>query len=144
MRIIFMCVGIAEVHEEPVTQELGNVSVKTLDDFSTSRLIDTYHVSVHFWVELRCQLRRFHQITEHHGQLPSFRVGRRRCSWERCDLRGGLFLGSRLWCWLNRGRGCGRGFCSVPSPHEHSAIFIRGELLRLNNLRLECFEILVV
>ena len=66
------------------------------------------------------------------------------CSNARCDLRGGLFLGSRRLCWLSRGRGCGRGFCSVPNPHEHSAIFIRGELLCLDDLCLEGFEILVI
>jgi hypothetical protein len=50
MRIIFMSVGIAEVHQETITQELGNVSVKTLDDFRTSRLIRTDDFTVLFWI----------------------------------------------------------------------------------------------
>jgi len=50
--IIFMCLGIAKIDQETIAQELGNVSVKTLDNFSTCRLIGTYHVSVHFGIEL--------------------------------------------------------------------------------------------
>ena len=34
--------------------------------------------------------------------------------------------------------------CSVPSPNEYSTMFIRGELLCLNDLCLESFEILVI
>src|SRR5215467_5241147 len=73
--VILMCLGIPKVHQQSIAQKLRNVSVKTLDDFRTSGLIGTYHVSVHFWVELGGEFRGVHQITEHHRELPSFRVG---------------------------------------------------------------------
>jgi len=41
---------VAKIHQETITQELGNVSVKTLDDFSTSSLIGTDRVPLLFWV----------------------------------------------------------------------------------------------
>src|SRR5262252_6571723 len=72
--VIFMGVGIAEVHQQSIAQELCNVSVKTLDDFRTSGLIGTYHVSVHFWVELRREFRGVHEVTKHDGELPTFSV----------------------------------------------------------------------
>src|SRR2546430_606417 len=106
MRIIFMSMGIAEVHQETITQELGNVSVKTLDDFRTSSLIHTDDFSILFGIELCRELRGVHQITEHDRELPSFRGGRRRGRNARCALRGWLFLDSRLWCglsWLSNG-----------------------------------------
>src|SRR5206468_9926215 len=73
--VIFMCLGIAEVHEEPIPKELSNVSVKTLDDFRTSRLIGTDDVPVLFWVELAGEFGGFDQITEHDGELTAFSFG---------------------------------------------------------------------
>src|SRR5205823_3263308 len=75
---------------------------------------------------------------------PSFRVGRRGGSNARCALLRWLLLGCKWLHWLRRLRDCGRGFGSVPSPHEYSAIFISGELLCLNDLCLQGFEVLVV
>jgi hypothetical protein len=106
-------------------------------------LIRTYHVPIVFGIELRGEFRGVHQITEHHGELPSFRVGRRG-SRERCDRQGWLVLGCKRLCWLSRLRDKGGWFRSVPSPHEHSAIFVRGELLCFDDLCLEGFEILVI
>src|SRR5262247_3803835 len=93
-----MCVGIAEIDEQTIAQELCNVSVKTLDDFRTCRLIGTDDFPVVFGVETAGECGGVHQVTEHDGQLTSFRV-RRKCSRERGDLQGGLLLGRRL-CWL--------------------------------------------
>src|SRR5215467_3058215 len=101
------------------------MSIVALDDFCTSRLIGTDDFSILFGVELRREFGGIDQIAEHHRELPSFRVGRR----------------SRRLYWLRRG--CGRGFRSVPSPHEYSAIFIHGELLCFDDLCLQGFEILV-
>jgi hypothetical protein len=141
--IIFVSLGIAEIAEQTVTQELRDVSFIALDDFSADVLVCTHHVPVLFGIELGREAGRIDQITKHHRELPSFRV-RRRCSRERFNVSGWLCLHNRLWCWLSRRRGCGGGFRSVPSPHEYSAIFIRGELLCLDDLRFEGFEILVI
>src|SRR2546427_7822521 len=142
--IIFVCLGIPKVDQETIAKVLGNIAIVSLDDFSTSRLIGTDDFPVLFGVELGGKFGRVHQITKHHRELPSFCVRRMWCRRERCSLRGWLFLSSRRLCWLHRGRGCGRKICSVPNPNEHSAIFISSELLCLNNLCFEGFEILVI
>src|SRR5678815_4593151 len=119
------------------------MSIKACDNLGTDPLIRTDNFSQVLRIELSRQGSGIDQVTEHHRELPSFRVGRR-YSQERCDMRGGLCLGSRRLRWLSRLRDEGRCFRSFPSPHQYSAIFIRGELLCLNNLRLEGFEILVI
>ena len=50
--VIFMSVGIAKVHQEPIPQELRNVPVIALDDLSTDFLVRTDHFPVVFRVEL--------------------------------------------------------------------------------------------
>src|SRR5262249_51455341 len=99
--IIFMCLGIPKVHEETIPKELGDVPVIALNHLRTGSLIRTDYVPVLFGVKLRRKLGGIDQVAEHHRELPSFRVGRR-SSRERCDLQGGLMLGSRRLCWLGR------------------------------------------
>src|SRR6516165_8756607 len=139
-----MGLGIAKIDQKTIPEQLSDMSLVALNHVGTHPLIGPYHIAPVFRVELRGQLRRLHQVAEHDGELPSFRVGRRRGRNARCDLRGALCLGSRLWCWLRRRSGRGGGFCSAASPHEHSAIFIRGEVLCFDDLCLEGFEILVI
>src|SRR5215510_11400884 len=140
---VFVALWIAKVHEETISKVLSDVSIVASYDCCTGTLIFTYHCSVVFGVELVGEPGRIDQVAEHHRQLPSFRF-KRRGSNARCDLRGGLCLHNGLWCWLSRRRGCGGGFCSASSPHEYSAIFIPGELLCLDDLCLESFEIFVI
>src|SRR5712691_11214344 len=87
LRIIFMCLGIPKVHEKPIPKQLGDMPIVTLDDLGTDPLVCTHHIPVLFGVELRREFGGIDQITEHHRELPSFRVGRRWCSRERCSLR---------------------------------------------------------
>ena len=140
--IIFMRLGIAKIHQETITQELGNVSVKTLDDFSTRRLIGSDHVPVLFGVELAGESRRIHQITKHHRELPSFRVGGR-CSRTGFNQWGGLFMSSRLWCWLSRLRGQCLSACRVTSPDE-SLPFVISHWMHVEEFILQVFEIVVI
>jgi hypothetical protein len=134
--IIFMGVGIAKVDEQSISQELGDVTVIASNHLRTRGLIGTYHVPVLFGVELAGESSRVHHITKHHRELPSFRVGRRGSS-ARGDLRGGLFLHSRLWCWLLRlGGDCLDGF-SFTSPHEHLTIVISGKLVDFDEFILQ-------
>jgi hypothetical protein len=111
------------------------LSAAKMRDLGTHLLIGTHHVTPVFRVELAGESRGVHEVTEHHGELPSFSL------W---SLRRLLCLGSRRLCCLNRKRGCGRCFRSVPRPHEDSGIFISCELLCLNDLCFECFKILVI
>jgi hypothetical protein len=90
-----MCLGIAEIDEKPIPQQLGDMPSKALDDLGTDPLVCTDHVTPVFGVELRGQFGGVRQVAEHNCELPSFRV-RRRCSRAKCDLRGELFLHSRL------------------------------------------------
>jgi hypothetical protein len=142
--VIFVGDRVAEIDEQTVAKQLSDMPIVASNHLRTGGLVGMDHFPVLFGVELAGEFGGVHQVTKHHSELPTFRFGSRRGSNARCDLRGGLLLGSRRLCWLSSLRGYGRGFCSVPSPHEYSAIFIRGELLCFNDLRLEGFEILVV
>src|SRR5262245_6468075 len=70
--IIFMGLGVAKIHQETITQELGNVSVKTLDHFGTHPLIGTHHVTPVFWIELRGQFGGINEVTKHDCEVPTF------------------------------------------------------------------------
>src|SRR5215475_6666813 len=91
----------AKVDQQPIAQVLGNIAIVSLDDIGTNPLIRTDHVTPVFWVELAGESSGVHQITKHHSELPSFRV-RRRGNRARCNLRGWLFLSSRLLYRLSR------------------------------------------
>jgi hypothetical protein len=75
MGIIFMGLGIAEVHEEPVTEQLGDMPIIALDNVGTNLLIGTHHVTPVFRVELTGQFGRVHQIAKHDGELAAFGFG---------------------------------------------------------------------
>src|SRR5262252_3407325 len=85
--IILMGLGVAEVHQETITQELGDMPIVALDNFGTHPLICTHHVTPVFRVELAGQLGGIDQVAEHHRELSTFSFG---YLWfERwCDLRG--------------------------------------------------------
>jgi len=83
MRVIVVRLGIAKIDEETIAQELGNMSVKTLDDCRTGGVIRTDHVAVVFGIELAGESGGVHYVTEHHGELAAFRLGRSRGGWRR-------------------------------------------------------------
>ena len=62
--LVFMGLGIAEVHEQAIAEVLGNVAVKALDDLGTSGLIGPHHGAEVFRIEVTRQHRRVHQVTE--------------------------------------------------------------------------------
>jgi hypothetical protein len=138
-----MSLRIAAVHEEPVTKELRDMPIVALDNVGTHPLICTDHVTPVFWVELAGESSGVHQITEHHRELPSFRIGRRRGSNGRCDRRGGLTRGSRLWCWLG---GLSDAFLDAfrcASPHETSALVI-AHWVHVKEFILQIVEVVVI
>src|SRR5437879_5669795 len=119
-----MGLGIAKVHQKSIPQELGNMSLIALDDFSTSSLIGTHHLPVLFRIELAGEFRGVHEVTKHYRELPTFRVGRRRGSKARGDLRGGLLLGCKRLCRLSYFRSDCLG---IADPDENSVILIDGK-----------------
>src|SRR5215831_8814591 len=102
MRVIFMRQGIAKVHEKPISEQLGNMSIKACDDFRTSRLIGMDDFPVLFGIELGRESGRIDQITEHHGELATFRFGYTRFSWGKYTLWRLIVEGRRLWLCLER------------------------------------------
>src|SRR5262245_43927647 len=70
--IILMCLGIAEIDKQTITEQLSDMPIIALNDLGTDLLVYTDHVTPVFWVELAGELRGVHQITEHDGELPSF------------------------------------------------------------------------
>src|SRR5712691_12954215 len=121
-----MRLGIAKIDQETIPEQLGDMSIKTCDHLGTDLLIRPDDFSILFGIKSARESGGIDQVAEHHRELAPFGFGGMRGSRKRFNLRGWLFLGSRRLCWLHRGRGCGRKICSVPSPHEYSAIFIRG------------------
>ena len=75
LRIVFMGDWIPEVDQQAVTQVLGNMPIVPTDHFGAGRLIRTHHLPQLFRVELRGERGRAHEVTEHHCQLATFRLG---------------------------------------------------------------------
>jgi len=90
MRIIFMGLRIAKIHEEPIPKELGDVPVIAVNHLRTGGLIGTDHVPILFGVELAGEGGRAHQVTEQHGELAAFGLKGRRRSWWGQALRSVL------------------------------------------------------
>src|SRR5712691_128993 len=102
MRVIFVRLGIAKIEEKPIPEQLGDMPIIALNDFRADLLIRTDDFAILFGVELRGQFGGIDQVTKHQGELPSFRVGSRRCSRTGFNQRGGLVLGGKRLCWLSR------------------------------------------
>src|SRR5438067_5931977 len=105
--VIFMCLGIAEVHEESIPEELGDMPIVALDNFRTSRLIGTDDFPVLFGVELGGKFSGIDQVAEHDGELAAFRVRCTRAYARRCWLDRGCVLDQRHWDRLRRRSRCG-------------------------------------
>jgi hypothetical protein len=92
--IVFMRLRIAKVHQEPVTEVLGDMAGKTLDDHRAGGLIGPNDLPQVFGVELAGEPGGIHQVTEEHRELAAFGIsglgyGERRCTrcwWALWDL----------------------------------------------------------
>ena len=138
--VIFMGVGIAKVDEETITEQLGDMPIVALDDFGTHRLIRPHHVPVVFGVELAGELRRIHEVTEHHGELATFGFGRGRGDWCGLALRRRDIRRGRQRHWRGGGRCAGR----PTGPDEHSAVFIHRQLFGVDQVFLEVFQSVII
>src|SRR5215475_7965490 len=77
--IIFVCLGIAEIDKQTVTEQLSDMPIVALNNCRTHLLIRTNHFSVLFGIKLAGKFRGINQVTKQQAELPSFRVRRRRC-----------------------------------------------------------------
>src|SRR5262245_43859558 len=94
--IIFMCLGIAKVHQKAIAQILRDIAAKALDHRRTGFLVGSYHLPQVLRVELDSENCRIHEIAEHHCKLASlsFRHASRDISW--LTRWGLVFLSGRL------------------------------------------------
>src|SRR5215467_2314108 len=101
--VIFMGLRIAEIDEQTIPKELGDMPIVALNNFRTHLLICPYHVTPVFRVELRGQLGGIDQITEHGRELATFSFW---CVWFEgwSNLRGLIVLHRTLLLNLERWR----------------------------------------
>src|SRR5215510_1443987 len=89
LRIIFMRLGIAKIHEQAVAEILSDMPFKALDDLGTGSLVGTYHLTQVFGVEAAGEGCRIHQIAEQHGELTTLGVSGMWSSWWGEGILGG-------------------------------------------------------
>lgn len=68
--IVLVCLGIAKVHQQPISQILGDTAPIRMDHASAGLLIRPHHLAPFFRVEFFRERGGAHQVTEHHRQLP--------------------------------------------------------------------------
>jgi hypothetical protein len=72
--LVFMGRGVAKIDQQPIAEVLGNMPLVACNDLSRGLLVGAHHRAQVFGVELAGELRRTHQITEQHRELPPFRL----------------------------------------------------------------------
>src|SRR5215471_18904289 len=85
--IIFVRLGIAKIYEHTITQILGDMAIKALDDLSTGGVIGLNYFAQVFRVKLARERCRVHEVTEHDGELAAFGFRRSRATWCGLALR---------------------------------------------------------
>ena len=133
LRIIFVRQGVAEVDEQAIAEILGDMPLKAGDHLGAGLLIGPHHLAQVFRVELAGQRCRVHQITEEHGELTAFGVGRAggRGAWGAGLLRLGVAGGDS-------------GGRSPPVQTRTRPSSSTRELLRIDQIILEVVERLVI
>src|SRR5215471_16498029 len=117
--------------------------IVALDNFCTSRLIGTYHVSVHFWIELGGEFRGIDQVAEHNGQLATLSVWGARFWCRDCHLGSRLLL-CRTWCECLPGQGRTTGTAELEPGWIFKATLRTQVLERIPTLTTELPPIRVV
>src|SRR5262249_9126698 len=109
-----------------------------LDDLGTGRLVGAYHVPQVFWIELTREGCGVDEVTEHDGELAPFGLRDRTCGGGRRTRYRLRWVRHGLELCLRGATGCCH-LC-VTGPDEDVAIFIGGEVLRLNEFGFEVAE----
>ena len=136
--IVFVCLRIAKIDQEPISKELGDMPLIALDDLGTGSLICTDHVPILFRVELAGEYGRVHQITKQHGELAAFGLrGLGRVT--QVEAAGGAWAGGGWDTW-----GQALGGLRATRPDQDSTVLIDGEPLALDEFVLEILQIVVV
>ena len=85
--IVLVRLRPAEVGQDAIAQELGDVAFEPADDLGARRVIGPHHIAQVLGVEPRRQLRRADQVAEQHRQLTA--LGFRNPRAQRARLRHG-------------------------------------------------------
>lgn len=142
LRVIFMRLRITKVDEQAITQILGHMPGKALGHGDAGGLVGADHLAEVFRIELPCQVGGVGEVAKQHRELAAFGLrgtgshGGRRLLWCLDDWQGawGPFLGGR---WGRRG---GSLFC----PDQNAAVFVAGELFRLDQFDFHVVEVRVI
>src|SRR5262245_49955250 len=101
--IIFMCLGIAKIYQQAITEILGNMALEVLDDRSAGLLVRPHDLPQVFGIEAAGEGSRVYQVAEQHCELTAFGA---RWLWRR---RWAIYLGDVSsqgdMRWHRRGRG---------------------------------------
>ena len=76
LRLIFMGMGVAEVHQEPIAQVLRHIAIKVLYNGGGGFLVGTHDGAVIFGVKLAGERCRLDEIAEQHRDVPPFGLDR--------------------------------------------------------------------
>ncbi len=100
--IVFVRLRPAEVDQQPIAKQLGDMTVKTLHHFGAGLLIGVHDIPVIFGIKLVRQPGGVDQIAEHHGELPALGIRHVQCGWWGFRLGALSVLDGWLLCWLRR------------------------------------------
>ena len=81
LRIVFMRLRIAKVHQQPVAEILRDMAFVALDDGRRRLLVSAHHHAEVFRVELPGEARGVGQVTEQHRELAAFGLRDLRSGW---------------------------------------------------------------
>ncbi len=73
--VVFMRLGMAEVHHQSIAEKLGDMALVAFDDRRAGRLIGADHLPQVFGIEPSGQRSRAREVAEHDGDLPALAVG---------------------------------------------------------------------
>ena len=69
--VLLLRVRVAEINQDAVAHELGDVAVEAPDSFAHRLVIGADHIAHVLGIEPRREVCRIRQVAEHHGQVPS-------------------------------------------------------------------------
>jgi hypothetical protein len=135
---------IAKVDQQSITEILGNMPRKALDDLGTGGLIGPDDLPVVFRVKLARKRRGIDHIAKHDGNLAAFGLRPVRDSLYRCGLERGSRPGMRVVHCLGSGwDGLWQRSC-IACPDEDAALLIHRQAFRVYHFLFEAFEIRVI
>ena len=69
--VLLLRVRVAEINEDAIAHELGDVAIETPDSFAHRLLIGADHIAHVLGIEPRREVGRIRQVAEHHGQVAA-------------------------------------------------------------------------